>query len=124
LQELAQQVRASPIPIVFIVGGDPRDRRQRIGGRAVRKATRPSARPRSQSCDDCRVIRPEGTKRGNRHTTRRARRHDGAWAEITCLGSDHSRGDRRAICQAQQGTGGRNARDRQPVFLHSGGAGR
>src|SRR5262249_37285695 len=90
-EELLQQVRTSPTPIVFVTGSDARsgprrrrrqhesagwqrDRRQYIGGRAVRKATGPSARPRSQSCDDCRASRPEGAKPGNHQATRRARR--------------------------------------------------
>jgi ABC-type uncharacterized transport system substrate-binding protein len=57
-EELVQQVRASLIPIVFSTGADPvrsglvasmnragwqRDRCRFTGGRAVRKATRPSA---------------------------------------------------------------------------------
>ena len=77
-EELVQQVRASPIPIVFNTGADP----VRVGlvasvnrpggnvtGVLGLSASGPSARPRSQRCDDCRASqsRPaQATKRGHR----------------------------------------------------------
>jgi len=78
IEELVQQVHASPIPIVMTYGRDP----VRVGlvasvnrpggnvtGVLGLSASGPSARPRSQRCDDCRASRSrpaQATKRGHR----------------------------------------------------------
>jgi putative ABC transport system substrate-binding protein len=102
--ELVQQVRASPIPVVFGTGLDP----VRLG--LVASMNRPGGNVTGLSAllselsgkqlallhdlvPQAATYRPEAAKRGYRRTTRRARCHGEAWAEIACPGSEHGRGD-------------------------------
>jgi putative ABC transport system substrate-binding protein len=125
-EELVQQVRASPIPIVMSYGGDP----VRLG--LVASINRPGGNVTG-------VIGLSGELSGKRlgllhdlvpkAATIAALTEDsdpaplrGARDAAAALGQKLLVLEAGAICQARSGTGGRDARRREPIFSHSGGA--